>query len=146
MSNIPAGGRIAQLVRGKSTDQGSMGSLYVLGQRVCYMLELPWRGNAQQFSRIPAGVYVCMWQRSPRFGWCYHVTGVEGRGSILIHSGNWAGDSKLGFITNSHGCILPCKRVGRLRGQLAGLVSAPAVRAIAELFNKETFTLEVKDA
>lgn len=136
----------AFLIRGPSTDQGTFGILFANGASVCRMLELPDRNNKQQISRIPEGLYRCSWIISPRFGACYQIERVPGRGNILIHPGNFAGDTELGFKTHSHGCILPCVRFGAIAGQRAGLISKPAVNAIVALFDKQPFMLEVKDA
>jgi len=132
----------AQLIRFPSTDQGTLGVLR-FGAEQCFSLELPDRQNASQISRIPEGTYTCKWVKTPKHGWCYQVMEVPGRGSILIHSGTFAGDVSLGFRTHSHGCILPCQRWGRLEGQLAGLVSRPAVRQINEWGAGRSFLLEV---
>jgi hypothetical protein len=111
-----------------STDQGTPGRLR-FGDNICRTLELPWRDNRVQLSCIPTGSYIIRWKRSNRFGLCYHVLGVLGRSSVLIHSANFAGDSTLGFKTELHGCISLCLRMGTMDGQLAGLVSRPAVKA-----------------
>ena len=64
----------------------------------CKTLELPDKGNQARISRIPAGVYTCVLRHSPKYGWTFHVTDVEGRSFILIHWGN--------YYTNTKGCIL----------------------------------------
>lgn len=135
----------AVLARQPTTDQGTFGVLLAAGLAVG-LLELPWRNNKRQLSCIPEGEYLCRWIKSPRFGWVYTVCDVPGRGNILIHPGNFAGDSTLGFKTNSHGCLLPHTRRGRISGQAAGLLSGPAVRKIVQYFNKQDFILEVKNA
>jgi len=112
----------------------------------CRTTELPERNNAPQISRIPAGTYLCKWAKSPKFGWVYHVTGVPGRRNILIHAGNLAGDVALGYLSHSHGCILPCGRMGRLAGQSAGLLSKPTVVKLAEIMQGQDFLLEVRNA
>lgn len=140
------GNKRALLVRGPSSDQGTFGALFSEGRKICGLLELPWHDNTQQLSCIPTGRYLCVWAKSPRFGWCYHVTGVPDRGHILIHPGNFAGDTTLGFKTHSHGCLLPCTYSGKLTGQKAGLASSPAARRMADHFNKQSFTLEARNA
>lgn len=133
------------LLRGPSTDQGTFGQLF-LHNFQCFTTELPDRNNASQISRIPAGEYLCKWRKSPKFGWCYHVTGVPDRGNILIHAGNYAGAVDRGYLSHSHGCILPCARLGKLARQSAGLVSRPAVRKLAEIMQGQDFLLEVRNA
>lgn len=135
----------ALLIRGPSSPQGTFGLLSAPGM-VVRTAELPWRDNAPQVSCIPVGTYECRWVKSPRFGYVYQVTGVPGRGNILIHAGNFVGDSSQGLRTNSHGCILPCKRRGVIEGQQAGLLSGPAVSELVKRFNKQPFTLEIKNA
>lgn len=66
---------------------------------VCHTLELPWKGNEQQVSCIPPGVYDVVPRRSPKYGKHFHVTNVPGRSWILIHGGN--------YYTQIRGCILP---------------------------------------
>ena len=135
----------AVLQREASENEGTYGVLVAKG-RGFNTLELPWRDNRRKLSCIPAGSYLCVWHRSPRFGLCYHVTNVPGRSAILIHGGNLAGDALLGFRTHVQGCILLGERRGRLNGQKAVLVSQPAMRRFHALMGQKPFTLEVKDA
>lgn len=135
----------ARLQRGISTDQGTPGTLYA-HNFTCRMLELPWRDNVSQLSCIPARDYVVEWVQTPKHGWVYHITEVPDRGAILIHPGNFAGDTTLGFKSHSYGCMLPCSYFGKMDGQFAGLLSGPTVRRLAEVLNKETFILEVRNA
>lgn len=134
-----------KLVRAASTDQGTPGWVYT-PRGVFRSMELPWRNNERQRSCIPTGAYKCEWKKSPKFGWCYHVLGVRSRGDILIHAGNLAGDTVLGFRTHSHGCILPAARIGKIDGQTAGLLSAPTVNKIASIMGRKPFLLEVTNA
>lgn len=135
----------ALLLRWKSSEQGTLGTLFAHNFQ-CRMLELPWRENRPQVSCIPEGVYLVNWYKSPKFGWVYHVEEVSERSGILIHAGNLAGDVTKGFKSHSHGCLLPCGYYGRIDGQTAGLLSGPTVRALAEVLNREQFTLEVRNA
>ena len=54
-------------------------------------MERPWvdlNGDGlgdPQTSCITPGTYLCEWRESPKYGWCYEVTGVKGRSHILIH-------------------------------------------------------------
>ncbi len=138
----------ALLLRGLSSDSGTFGTLSCNadGERlVVFMTELPWRNNIKQYSCIPKGQYVCTWIRSPKFGYCYTVTNVVNRGNILIHSGNYVGDSKKGLRTHSHGCLLPASRLGVLAGQAAGLASFHALRRLNAFFKHKDFMLIIKD-
>lgn len=126
----------AILARFESSDLGTYGRFTVPGFS-CFFTERPWLNNQKQISCIPAGLYVCKWHKSPKFGWCYEVTNVPGRGNILIHAGN--------YYWNSHGCLLPCKKLGYIDGKKAGLLSKPAVLALNTFFNKQSFLLEIRD-
>jgi hypothetical protein len=137
--------RLATLSRISSGDQGTVGIL-TSEDFVCYILELPWRNNERAKSCIPEGVYQASWHKSPRFGWTYRISDVTGRSEILIHTGNYAGDTSRGFLSNSHGCLLPASRIGKMGGQLAGLLSRPAMNSLIGYFNKETFLLEIVNA
>lgn len=135
------------LIRSPSSDEGTAGLLLAPSSDFkCRTLELPFRDNLPQVSSIPAGAYLCKWIKSLKFGWTYQVLDVPNRGNILFHSGNYAGNSDLGFKTHSHGCILPCTKIGRLNNQLAGLVSKPAVTKLFTLLNKQSFQLEILNA
>lgn len=137
--------KTAVLLRLESGDQGTFGLLESGGFSV-FLTELPWRDNITQISRIPSGVYTCSWKKSLRFGWCYEVKNVQGRGNILIHAGNYAGDKDKGYKTNSYGCLLPSLKQGILGGQKAGLLSIPARDKLYSYFNKEDFRLEIVNA
>lgn len=137
--------KIAVLSRFQSGVEGTFGLLWSGGFST-FIIELPWRDNEKQKSCIPVGLYLCEWRKSPRFGWCYQVTGVPGRSNILIHSGNYAGSVDDGFKSHSYGCLLPASKLGILDGQKAGLISKPAVRRLNEFLNKEPFLLEIRNA
>lgn len=137
----------ATLARADSTDQGTPGVL-TFGTEVCRTLELPWRDNKPQRSCIPTGTYSLLWLRSPKFGFCYHVLSVPGRANVLIHAANFAGDVELGWVSQLHGCIAPCLRLGMMRPaghamQMAGLVSRPALERFQDWGNKDDITLEI---
>lgn len=133
----------ATLVRYKTDWEGTLGSLYYIGTRLCYMIELPWLDNKSNLSCIPPGTYICKMRKSPKFGWCYELQGVNGRTYILIHAGNLAGSIKHGFKTHSAGCLLPGLRIGRIAGQRAVLLSAPALRLIHRTFGRQPFRLTI---
>ena len=133
----------AVLVRDLGDDQGTLGAVYVNHKRFCFSIELPDRDNISNYSRIPAGTYECVWHKSPKFGWCYLIKGVPGRSFILIHPANWAGDSKLGFKCNLHGCIGLGLRRGRLAGQKAVLASRLAVNKFNRMMGKQPFMLTI---
>jgi len=140
--------KTAFITRRPSTDQGTHGVLSFGGQQ-CFTLELPWRDNRLQRSCIPPGKYRCAIVNSPRFGLVYGVANVPGRSHVLIHPANFAGDVDMGFTTQLHGCIAPCKRTGLMRNnagrmQMAGLVSRPAFTDFMTWANGEPFELEIR--
>src|SRR3990167_10519381 len=136
------------LQRLESSDEGTFGKIEVEGQ-IFYTAELPWRGNEKGKSCVPIGTHHVQWQESPRFGWCYELQDVPGRSDILIHKGNWAGDTALGYVSNVEGCILFGKSRGILRTkdgreQKAVVASGPAVSEFARIMRQEIFELEIK--
>lgn len=134
-----------KLKRQASSDTGTPGVLIFPDGSQLHTLELPWRNNIRQKSCIPEGSYRCQITQSPRFGRIYTVTGVEGRGNILIHSGNYAGDVDKGYKSHVQGCILLGKYFGTMDGQRAILLSRPTVRAFMDHMKGEPFTLVVED-
>ena len=94
---------LIEIDRSIETSQSTIGTLTLNSQRIGYSLELPWRNNQTNRSRIPAGTYFGEVFNSPTFGMnVIRLLNVPGRGTtapILIHPGNWPG--------NTTGCILP---------------------------------------
>ena len=132
------------LIRTSSGDQGTFGSLFYGGKRL-YTAELPWRDNRTNMSCIPAGEYTCVPFRSKRFGRVFHVQGVPGRTAVLIHSGNYAGDTEQGFKTHSHGCILLGLYPGRLGSQRAVLASRSAVSQFVRDMDDQPLKLIIEE-
>lgn len=131
-------------------EQGTWGQLLGLGFLI-HTVELPWRDNAKQISCIPQGLYTCVAVWSPHFGRVYGVCDVPGRGSILLHNGNFAGDVGRGWQTHSQGCILLGRKRGILqnvhgRPQRAVLVSMPARSLLMDTLKGQPFLLEVHNA
>lgn len=109
----------AEIIRIEVGIEGTFGALLLDGKFYCVTLELPWRGNTQNVSSIPAGKYDCMRVQSPlieritggKWTETFMVMGVPGRSGILLHSGT--------FVENTHGCILLASGPGKLRGKRA---------------------------
>ena len=139
------------LARIGTGDQGTPGVLTAPGF-YCVTMELPWRDNKRSLSCIPIGSYRCTRHRSPHFGETFWVRDVPGRSSVLIHAGNFAGDSTLGWKTHSEGCILVGSKRGALQisdGKLqeAVLASRPAHRKFMEaMTGHDEFTLHIWEA
>lgn len=136
-------------MRIEHTDEGTFGTLS-FGSSWVRSVELPWRDNRRQRSCIPEGRYRCEVVTSPRFGRVYGLQNVPGRSHILIHSANLAGDVDKGWETQLHGCIAPCRLLGKLRTktgrlQRAGLVSRPALTELMAWGAGQPFDLLIKD-
>ncbi len=136
-----------KLQRGMGGDQGTPGRVTCESGWDCLSLELPDRENRVGRSRIPAGIYTCLWGWSPHFrGWYWRVEQVPGRVGVLLHAGNRAGDVEKNFKSDVLGCILLGKVFGRLQGQLAIFMSRVAVDEFNKQMAGETrFVLEVID-
>ena len=114
------------------------------------MAEPPERSNEPFYSCIPPGEYLVEMDDSPRYGRVYHVRNVPGRTDILQHVGNWSGDKRLGFKTNSDGCQLFGERLGSLRvngrWQRAVLRSGATMERFFEYMNGEPYMLTIREA
>lgn len=135
------------LIRTEQSDEGTFGIL-VYGNRPGEWVrtgELPWRDNERSVSCIPAGTYPVFMRISSRFGKCYEVT-VPGRSDILLHSGNYCGDSALGFKSDVEGCILLGSKRGKLGGQQVVLSSRIARDKFQKHMTWQPFELEVVKA
>jgi hypothetical protein len=134
----------ARVQRFLATDQGTLGSLSLSGEVFC-SLELPWRKNKQNISRIPEGKYRAVPHKSPKFGACYHVLNVPDRSWILFHSGNFAGDKEKGFKSDSSGCILLGESFGMLNNQMAVLQSRVAMLRFLDITDGNDISLIIDD-
>ena len=134
-----------EIFRLRRSDQGTEG-LLVSGDFHCRTLELPWRGNRRQISCIPPGTYNVEIRLSNKYGRIYWIRNVPNRSYILIHSGNFAGDTSKGYKTHVMGCILLGKKSGYLGGQVAVLNSRITVRAFMEYMDYEPFELRIQEA
>lgn len=133
------------LSRLPSTDEGTFGIL-VCDYHAWWTAELPWKNNEQKISCIPQGEYKCIVRHSPKFGKVYWLQNVEDRSYILIHSGNYSGDISKGYKSHVEGCILLGKKIGKLAGQQAVLISKPAIREFMDFLEYKDFTLVITDA
>lgn len=101
-------------------------------------LELPWRNNQRNVSRIPAGEYTVERTISPRFGKAWQVKAVPERSHILIHRGNAPEDTE--------GCILVGFRFGDTLGASRIHDSRDAMSWLdAYLTSKQSEQMEVVD-
>ena len=86
------------LQRIKENDKQTIGELFVNDKKF-YILELPWKDNQFQVSRIPAGIYKVVRRWSRTYKYHFHILDVPNRDMILIHIGNYNFDTK--------GCLIP---------------------------------------
>lgn len=74
----------------------------------CAGLELPWKNNQREISRIKPGTYRATYQVSPTFGPSIRLHDVPGRSNIVIHVGNYiASLNPRTGRSDSLGCPLP---------------------------------------
>jgi hypothetical protein len=100
-------------------------------------LEEPWKDNQKGISCIPEGVYRCTPHNGAKIQRTWEVTGVPGRGAILIHSGNTTDDIE--------GCILVGRRLGMLNNKQAVLQSTDALNELRGAIGvNNEFTLTIK--
>ena len=136
--------RSATLRRLPDSNDGTLGVLTANNGRFrCVTMEPPWRDNKRNLSCIPEGWYEVLPHRSPRFGACLLITGVQGRSHILFHTGNLGGDRLKGLKTHTAGCILPGQRRGVLQGQRAVLGSRTAFRKLMAWTEGRPFDLVI---
>lgn len=134
---------IVTIARFEDTGHGSRGRAYINNRFFCYCIEPPWRDNLPNHSCIPIGSYHCVWHQSSRYGWVYLITDVPDRAHVLIHPGNYGGDTELGYKTHTKGCVLLGSRLGVLSGQRSVLVSRPTVRRFFDLMGERDFILSI---
>jgi len=80
-------------------DQSTMGRLLIDNVEVAKTLELPWRDNKNDVSRVLAGTYAAKMRIDGRRGWRVELLDVPGpRENIQLHVGNYASEIQ--------GCIL----------------------------------------
>ena len=95
------------ILRGDSTNLGTLGKALLDNHGSFDTLELPWRDNKPQLSCIKAGFYTATVQWSNHFqANLYHLNDTNDRHDVEIHNGNFAGDVTLGYKSHVLGCIL----------------------------------------
>lgn len=130
------------ITRDESTAQGTFGTLSMPGFS-CVTGELPDYDNHPQTSCIPKGTYRCTWTTTHHVGPCYEVLDVPDRTAVLIHAGNWCGDTAMGYRSDVLGCILLGRSVGTLAGQSAVVSSKCTVDRFNNLMSMQDFDLEI---
>ena len=124
------------LIRICRNDEGTYGVLVIDNMPFCLTFELPWKGNMQDISCIPEGVYLCRRTNSPSKGEVYEVLDVPGRTDILFHTGNTSDDTE--------GCILLGQYFGRVKGKWGVLNSRTTLYNFMErLQGQDTIALQI---
>jgi len=106
-------------------DQSTMGRLLIDNIEVAKTLELPWRDNKNDISRVPAGTYSAKMRVDGPRGWRVELLDVPGtRENIQLHVGNYASEIQ--------GCILVGDSIARDPARKACMVtnSAAVVESI----------------
>lgn len=133
------------LTRNTYTDWGTFGVLKVKGVQFA-IVELPWRDNKEKVSCIPTGEYLCKFEYSDKFKKkLYELKDVPGRSEVKIHSGNYAGDKKMGYRSDSKGCPIIGKRVRHIEDQWGVEDSRVALKEFHDLMQGENIMLTVKN-
>lgn len=72
------------------SDQSTIGRLLIDGREIARTLELPWRNNEPNISRIPPGTYAATIRNDGSRKWRVELQNVPGdREHIQIHIGNY---------------------------------------------------------
>lgn len=130
--------------RSQSTDHGTFSQFFMPSINwSSFVAEPPWRDNKTNVSCIPSGDYVVRPRYSRKYGWTFHVTDVEGRKYVLLHSGNYAGDTSKGWLTHTRACQLHGQKLGYLRGQKVVLNSRLTTKAFIRKTHMEPFKLKI---
>ena len=133
------------LTRNEYTDQGTFGVLKVKGKAFA-IVELPWRGNKDNVSCIPEGVYQCVYEYSDKFKMkLYEIKGVPGRSECKFHYGNYAGDKKMGYRSDSNGCPIIGRRKVKITGQFGVDLSRMSLIEFHNLMDGEEMTLTIQN-
>ncbi len=102
-------------------------------------IELPYKGNQQNKSAIPAGIYELEYlSNSPSFKYPHYcVKGVPGRGAIKIHVAN--------YVKELRGCIAPGKKHKDINkdGIIDADESAKALNEILAIMGKACGQIEI---
>ena len=125
-------------------EEGTFGVLCAPGFR-CHTVELPWKENQRRVSCVPSGRYPVQLILSPRFGYSYWIHPIPGRSEVLVHGGAWAGDTSLGWRTNSAGCVLLGDRRGVAQKQKCILLSQPPLRRLLDMMERQPFQLTIEE-
>lgn len=137
-----------RLVRGPSSPQGTPGRLYA----PAYTFDTIEPGaecDDPTHPRIPRGTYLCKAIGTPKYPGHYVLQAVPGRSGIVIHSGNFAGCTEAGYISDTDGCIILGRAATLLnhkkQQQRAVVLSRSTLRGFFEMMGGRDFLLQVID-
>lgn len=125
-----------ELWRLVQNNKETMGVLLFNDTLVCFAIELPWKENKKNISRIPSGEYPIKKEPNHKKGKIFRLYDVPERDGVLIHSANIADELE--------GCIAPGLQIGKLKGENAVLASKAAVDVLYGLLPEDE-KLIVKD-
>lgn len=134
------------LQRLETGNAGTFGRLTTPTGKIYHTLELPWRDNERGLSCIPPGSYTARMAYSNHFGrklYRLDDSQTAPRTAILIHAGNWAGDTKRGLRSDFLGCIGLGMKRGELAGQPAILNSSKAIELFYAELQGQPFLLNI---
>lgn len=104
---------------------------------LAYSMERPWLNNEKNVSCIPAGMYDCVLEYSPKFdAQLYELKDVPGRTEIKIHAANWPHELQ--------GCIALGAALGDESMPING--SKKALNNLHHYIHDDQFLLVVGDA
>lgn len=122
------------LMRLEKLDDRTLGRLIIFNgieiEATFTTLELPWRNNQKSKSCILSAFYQVEPRTSPKYGKHLLVLGTSPREMILLHNGNYPGDTE--------GCILVGADFGDIDkdGKLEITSSRQAMRKLVELVDE----------
>ena len=100
----------------------AVGSLSIAGAEVARTLELPWKNNEADISRVPAGKYAATVRDDGSKGWRIELKDVPDRKNVQLHIGN--------YPAQTEGCVLLGKSVSSSDGTCAVASSAEALASV----------------
>jgi hypothetical protein len=126
---------LIEIRRYEKTNKGTLGTLWLDNEFLCYTLEDPDNNNAKGISCIPEGTYLVNPHNGTKYKNVWILRDVPNREAILIHQGN--------TINDTRGCILVGRKVGVIKGLPAVLESR---LALDDLRNKlpKSFHLTIR--
>lgn len=118
-----------QIVRGKSTPEGTPGELTTNAGFSCQTLELQWADNQRGISCIkpapgdsPETYNATIWYSPTLNREVVRLEDKYGRQDCLLHNGNWAGEGT-GEVTQVHGCTEVGQGYGQIKRPVDGNVT-----------------------